>query len=305
MTLSELRYVVALARERHFGRAAAACYVSQPTLSTAIKKLEEELGAPLFERSRAEVSITPLGREVVEHARRALEEVERIEQLTRQGGDPLAEPLRLGAIYTIGPYLLPSLIPALHKRAPQMRVLIEENYTAELAVRLKQRELDVVILSLPFQEPGVEVRALYDEPFMAAFPAGHPWEARQAVPVDQLDGAELLMLGPGHCFREQVISFCPPLQRAAAGRLQQTLEGGSLETIRHMVASGAGVTVLPCGAAGPDRSDQGLLRYRPLSGAEPTRRVALAWRRSFNRPAVLEVLGEALAEARPPCTRGL
>src|SRR5262245_54631771 len=175
MTLTELRYIVAVARERHFGRAAEACFVSQPTLSVAVKKLEEELGVPLFERGPGEVTVTPGGQRIVEQAQRVLEEASRIRELAAAGRDPLAGPLRLGAIYTIGPYLLPKLIPILRKSAPTMQLLIQENFTHRLAESLKNGDVDVILIALPFQEPAVETQAVYDEPFMVAIPKGHPW----------------------------------------------------------------------------------------------------------------------------------
>jgi LysR family hydrogen peroxide-inducible transcriptional activator len=186
MTLTELRYIVALARERHFGRAAAACFVSQPTLSVAIKKLEDELSVALFERGKSDVRLTPVGEHVVAQAKLVLEEVEGVKRIAKQDQDQLDGPLRLGAIYTVAPYLLPQLIPVLHKQAPKMPLMIEENYTARLQERLFQGELDAIVISLPFAEPGLTVRALYDEPFMVVLPADHPWRERAAVGVKEL-----------------------------------------------------------------------------------------------------------------------
>lgn len=298
MTLTELRYIVAVARERHFGRAAEACFVSQPTLSVAVRKLETELGVTLFERATNEVSLTPLGERIVEQAQRVLEEAAAIKRLAAQGKDPLAGPLRLGAIYTIGPYLLPRLIPALHKRAPKMPLLIEESFTATLSERLKRGELDAIVISLPFAEPGVVTQALYDEPFVVAMPAAHAWSKRKSVPAGLLAAENLLLLGSGHCFRDQVMKVCPALNRTVdSGGMQKTLEGSSLETIRHMVASGAGVTVLPCSSANPlnlERRESRLLALRPFAAPAPSRRVALAWRRSFPRPEAIAALREAV-----------
>ena len=186
MTLTELRYIVALARERHFGRAAEKCFVSQPTLSVAVKKLEEELGVVLFERGGSEVTATPVGTRVVEQAQRVLEEAAAIKNIAEQGKDELAAPLRFGAIYTIGPYLMPQLIPLLHKRAPRMPLLIQENYTHRLAELLKTGELDVVALSLPFEESGIVTQAVYDEPFRVLMPAEHPWAKRNRIPATDL-----------------------------------------------------------------------------------------------------------------------
>jgi LysR family hydrogen peroxide-inducible transcriptional activator len=295
MTLTELRYIVAVARERHFGRAARACFVSQPTLSVAIRKLEEELGVTLFERAGTEVRLTPIGERVVAQAQRALEQTDVIKQIAQQGRDPLSGPLRFGVIYTIGPYLLPHLIPLLHKRAPRMPLLIEENYTAALSELLKEGVLDVIMISLPFEAPGIVTQALYDEPFMVVSPAAHPWKKQKTVKVNDLTKENLLLLGPGHCFRDQVLKACPDLNRSSAvSSLQRTLEGGSLETIRHMVASGAGVTVLPCTSVYAQPPENRLLNVRPFTGTAPKRRIALAWRDSFPRAAAIEALCKAV-----------
>ncbi|MGD8644684.1 MAG: hydrogen peroxide-inducible genes activator [Chromatiales bacterium] len=303
MTLSELRYIVALAREQHFGRAAEACFVSQPTLSVAVKKLEEELGVTLFERGKGEVTLTPIGELVVGQAQRALEEASAVKRIAQAHKDPLDGPLRLGLIYTIGPYLLPDLIPTLNERAPRMPLLIEESYTAELSRRLRQGDLDAIVISLPFEERGVLTRALYDEPFVVVVPAAHPWALREEIAADELAGEPLLMLGAGHCFRDQVLNACPSCNRAALNEseIQRTIEGGSLETIRHMVASGMGVTVLPCTAAGADRYQQRLLAVRRFSNPTPSRRVALAWRSSYPRPEAIEALHQAVSRCRLSC----
>src|SRR5574341_2668371 len=194
MTLTELRYIVAVARERHFGRAAETCFVSQPTLSVAVKKLEDELGVTLFERGPGEVSVTPARQKIVEQAQRVLEEASRIREIAAAGKDPLAGTLRLGAIYTIGPYLLPKLIPVLRKKAPTMQLLIEEHYTHKLAEALKQGEVDAILVALPFAEPGVVTRAVYDEPFLVALPQGHPLERKKHISSDELAKESLLLL---------------------------------------------------------------------------------------------------------------
>jgi LysR family hydrogen peroxide-inducible transcriptional activator len=303
MTLNELRYIVAVARELNFGRAAEACFVSQPTLSVAVKKLEDELGVSLFERGAGEVTVTTVGQQIVAQAQRVLEEAEGVKLLARQGKDPLAGPLRLGAIYTIGPYLLPQLIPLVMEQAPEMPLVIEENFTASLADRLKRGDLDVIILSLPFDEPGILTRPLYDEPFAILLPRSHPWARQTAVDVEQLGDESVLLLGRGHCFRDQVLQVCPRCLQSStsASTLQRGLEGGSLETIRCMVASGVGITVLPCTAAGVDRFSEGMVRVLPFAGQAPTRRVALAWRKSFPRIEAVEVLARAVRSAGLDC----
>ena len=299
MTLTELRYIVALARERHFGRAAEKCFVSQPTLSVAVKKLEEELGVVLFERGGSEVTATPVGTRVVEQAQRVLEEAAAIKNIAEQGKDELAAPLRFGAIYTIGPYLMPQLIPLLHKRAPRMPLLIQENYTHRLAELLKTGELDVVALSLPFEESGIVTQAVYDEPFRVLMPAEHPWAKRNRIPATDLCRENLLLLSTGNCFREQVLQTCSGVERANDS-MQQSLEGSSLETIRHMVASGVGITVLPSAAAEGRTVETRLTAVRPFAPPVPSRRVALAWRRSFPRPRAVEAVRQAILACKLP-----
>ena len=295
MTLTELRYIVAVARERHFGRAAESCFVSQPTLSVAIKKLEEELGVALFERGPGEVAVTRVGQGIVAQAQRVLEEAARVKELAAAGQDPLAGTLRLGAIYTIGPYLLPKVIPILRRTAPSMQLHIQENFTHVLAELLRQGEVDVIVVALPFDEPGCVTRAVYDEPFMVAVPQGHPWERKKNVSAEELKRESLLLLGDGHCLRDQVLEFC------GAQKRDRALEGGSLETIRQMVAGGVGITVLPStsvatGAGGADS----LVRVRPFARPVPQRRVAIAWRRSFPRPQAVEVFRQAILACELP-----
>lgn len=294
MTLTELRYIVAVARERHFGRAAETCFVSQPTLSVAIRKLENELGVTLFERATGEVSVTSVGQQVVEQAQRVLEEAAVIPRLAAQSQDQLAGILRLGVIYTIGPYLLPRLIPLLHQTAPQMPLQIEENYTAELSERLKQGKLDAIVISLPYAFPGICTEALYEEPFVILMPKGHLLERRNAIRAPLLAREDLLLLGPGHCFRDQVLQVCPECNRTAltSDNMQKTLEGSSLETIRLMVASGIGVTVLPLTSVGNHRPDQDMVSVRPFIDPVPRRTVALAWRKSFTRLKALRILAD-------------
>ena len=303
MTLTEFRYVVAVARELHFGRAAQACFVSQPTLSVAIRKLEEELGVVLFERSQNDISITPIGIRIVDQARKILAETETLKHLAQLGQDPFKEPLRLGVIHTIGPYLLPHVVPALHRKAPTLPLHIEESMTAPLSELLKTGELDVVLLSLPFDEPGITVAPLYDEPFQVVMPKGHALEAKQFIDVHDLAHETALLLGVGHCFRDQILDFCPELNRRQgfSTDARKVLQGGSLETIRLMVASGAGISVFPCTALSAPNHHHKLLSVRPFSDPVPMRRVALAWRRSSPRQQVFQLLAEIIKLWASPC----
>lgn len=300
MTLTQLRYVVAVARERHFARAAAACFVSQPTLSVAVKNLEEELGITLFERGTKEVGLTEVGRQIVTQALQVLEQTEAIAQIAKQRKDPLTDPVRLGTIYTIGPYLLPQLVPALRKVAPQMPLFIEETFTARLLELLKSGEIDAAILALPFSETGIETTPLYDEDFVVALPTGHAWEKRKTIAADDLKKDTMLILGAGHCFRDQVLQVCPEISRfSGSGEgLQKTFEGSSLETIRHMVASGIGITVMPASAVPDSAPKSNLLVYRPFAKPVPTRRVVLAWRTSFPRRPTIEAIRKAVERCR-------
>ena len=300
MTLTELRYVVALAQERHFGRAAQKCFVTQPTLSLALAKLEEELGVRLFERNKSEVLITPLGAEIVEQARRVLDEAGKIASLAKASQDQLAGILRLGVIPTIGPYLLPELVPILHKRAPDMPLMIEENYTANLVPMLRDGDIDTAIVALPFTVSGVTTRTLYEEPFSVVVPEKHGWAKRKRVRPEELAGENLLVLNAGHCFRDQVLEACPGQSNTA------TPEGGksgsSLETIRNMVASGLGVSVLPATALQP-RYLTRLVKEVPFTDPAPSRKVAIAWRTSFSRPKAVEALAKAILAVKLDCLR--
>ena len=299
MTLTELRYVVALAQERHFGRAAQKCFVTQPTLSLALAKLEDELGVKLFERNKNEVLVTARGQAIVEQARRVLDEVGKISHIAKGAQDQLSGALRLGVIPTIGPYLLPDLVPILRKRAPSMPLAIEENLTGNLAPMLREGELDVVIIALPFAVAGVKTRVVYEEPFSVVVPEGHPWESRKAVKPSELSGENLLVLNAGHCFRDQVLEACPGQANTA---LPEGRAGSSLETIRNMVASGLGVSVLPASALGPRYATK-LLRAVPFTPPVPSRKVALAWRASFDRPVAVETLAASIQAIKSPCLK--
>ncbi|MCG7599691.1 LysR substrate-binding domain-containing protein [Halomonas sp. McH1-25] len=295
MTLTELRYIVTLAQERHFGRAAERCFVSQPTLSVAVKKLEEELGVALFERSKSTVQVTPLGEKVVEQAQRVLEQASVIRELANEGKDQLSSPLRIGAIYTIGPYLFPHLIPELAESAPRMPLYIEENFTAELRRKLRSGELDAIIVALPFTEADVVTRQLYEEPFEVLMPSDHPWTAKATIDKEDLLGERLLLLGEGHCFREQILEACPAINSHLNSPTNTlTAEGGSLETIRHMVASKLGITVLPHSAIGTGHYESGMLESRPFTPQAPSRTVAIAWRASYPRPKAIDALINAI-----------
>jgi LysR family hydrogen peroxide-inducible transcriptional activator len=298
MTLTELRYIVALARERHFGRAAEKCHVSQPTLSVALKKVEQRYGVMVFERSSTDVRLTMIGEQIAAQAERVLEEADRLREVVAQGKDPLQGPLRLGVIYTIAPYLLPRLIPALHARAPRMPLYLYENFTVNLAAQLRRGDLDVIVVALPFFEPGIVSCVVYEEPFCVVMPSGHPLAQQTLIDADQVAAENLLLLGNGNCFRDQVVQACPQL--AAPGGTDGALEGSSLETVRYMVASGAGISIVPASAAATWPQDDSLLQSRQFSAPAPVRRVVVAWRATFPRPQAIDLLRAAILDSPPP-----
>jgi LysR family hydrogen peroxide-inducible transcriptional activator len=296
MTLTDLRYIVVLARERHFGRAAEKCFVAQPTLSVAVKKLEEELGVALFERG-SEIRVTPIGEQIITQAERVLAEAARVAELAAQGKDPLAGPLHVGVIYTIAPYLLPKLVPLLRSHAPRMPLMFKEGFTENLVESLKAGELDVIIMALPFIEAGLVAQPAYHEAFRVLLPKDHGWVKRKLIePVSLLD-EPLLMLGAGNCFRDQVLDLCAQTSTSSS---PQILEGSSLETIRYMVASGIGITVLPASCADLIPKDDPLLRVRPFVDPTPTRQVGLVWRSSFPRHRAIDILRKSLLGCRLP-----
>ncbi len=296
MTLTELKYIVAVAREKHFGHAAEACFVAQPTLSVAIKKLEDELGVVIFERGGMEISMTPLGAQIVAQAERVLEQTAAIKEIAKQNKDPLAGPLRLGVIYTIAPYLLPPLVKTMIEQVPQMPLVLQENFTVRLIESLRQGELDAAIMALPFSDQGLMVQPLYDEPFVVALPKHHSWSTRESIDAEELKSETMLLLGNGHCFRDQVLEVCPEMSRfsTTGDGIARTFEGSSLETIRHMVASGIGITVLPKASVPDMQARDGMLRYIPFSSPDPSRRVVIAWRKSFTRKPAIDAVRQAV-----------
>jgi LysR family hydrogen peroxide-inducible transcriptional activator len=309
MTLTELKYIVAVARERHFGRAADACFVSQPTLSVAIKKLEEELDVKIFERSANEVSLTALGEEIIRQAQSVLEQAQNIKDIAKRGKDPLAGPLKLGIIYTIGPYLLPELVKKTIALSPQMPLMLQENFTVKLLEMLRTGEIDCAIMAEPFQDAGLALANLYDEPFMAALPSAHPLAMKDSIGAQELKAETMLLLGNGHCFRDHVLEVCPEFARFSSNAegIRKSFEGSSLETIKHMVAAGMGVTLVPRLSVPQEalsfkpkkgkKVQEQYVRYLPIvdgTDAPPTRRVVLAWRKSFTRYEAIAALRNAV-----------
>ncbi len=321
MTLTELKYIVAVAREKHFGKGADACHVSQPTLSVAIKKLEEELQVKLFERNANEITVTPLGEEIVRQAQSVLEQAENIREIAKRGKDPLAGPLRLGVIYTVGPYLLPDLVRHAIAMTPQMPLMLQENFTVKLIEELRMGEIDCAILAEPFPDANLAIAPLYDEPFMAAVPSSHPLAQRSSITAEELKKETMLLLGNGHCFRDHVLEVCPEFARFSSNSdgIRKSFEGSSLETIKHMVAAGMGITLVPRlgvpkeamaparaarkgskGKAAADADPPSFVKYLPFEGHVPSRRVVLAWRRSFTRYEAIAALRNAIYACELP-----
>jgi LysR family hydrogen peroxide-inducible transcriptional activator len=299
MTLQELRFIVALAREKHFHKASNACFVSQPTLSIAVQKLENELNITIFERHKNDVRITELGKVIVERAKRVLAEVDEIKQVAELEKNHLQSTFRLGAIYTVGSYLLPQLITTLNKLAPDMPIEINEDFTVNLREKLNAGELDAILISFPFSAAGIVTKELYKEPFVVLMPADHPLTKLKAISEKALSEYNVLMLGEGHCFRDQVIASCPDcfaMRGSGAGFNWRTIEGGSLETIRHMVAAKMGLTILPATAANVGPYNSSILTTRPLKSISHNRVVALAWRKSFPRFKAIDVVLKAISK---------
>lgn len=295
MTLSELRFIVAVSKERNFRRAAEKCFVSQPALSLAIKKLEDDLGVLIFERSRTDVSPTPIGEKIVHQAIRAIEEVNHIREIAKQGNNQLSGPFRLGLIYSVGPYLLPEIIPILRQMAPDMPLDIEENLTTQLEMQLKNGVIDAAIVALPFNVAGINTLALYDEKYIVMVPVDHPWTNKTSIKAEALIDENVLLLNSGHCYSHQVLEACPDLSRKG-----QVLQGNSLETIRNMVASNLGITVLPSSAVS-ERYNNPLVKVIPFAEPVPVRRIALAWRKSYAREAAVNVIADAIKEIQSDC----
>ncbi|MDC0115180.1 LysR substrate-binding domain-containing protein [Methylophilaceae bacterium] len=282
MTLSELRFIVAVGREKNFRKAADKCFVSQPALSLAVKKLEDELGIILFERSRTDVSITQAGQAIINQAIIVLDEAGKIKEMAQQGDGQLEKPFKLGLIYSIAPYLLPLIIPLLRNSAPDMPLEIEENITKNLEEKLKKGFIDAAIVALPFDIPGIEIENLYEEPFVTVVPVKHPWAQKKTIKADLLASEKVLLLNNTHCYSNQVQEACPGLLKT--GEIQG---GNSLETIRSMVASNLGISVLPKSAT-TLRHVNPLVKVIQFDKPIPFRKVVLAYRKSSVKKQALE-----------------
>jgi LysR family hydrogen peroxide-inducible transcriptional activator len=295
MTLQELKYLVALADHGHFGRAAEACFITQSTLSTQIKKLEDFLGVTLFDRSLKRVTPTPIGQEILQAARSIVEESERIRELAKHAQDPMARTIHLGVIPTLGPYYLPHALTLVHKKHPDLRLLLREEMTPQILEHLANGKLDAGLLALPVNDDSLRVEPLFYEPFLAALPAGHPLAKRDTLKVSDIINEKLLLLDEGHCLRDQALDVC-----GSGSRGREEVRATSLETLRQMVAMGLGLTLLPALAvdAGP-RISKKAVEIRPFKSPPPGRTIALVWRRRAPFPETFEQLAQTLKNALP------
>ncbi|RAI01709.1 DNA-binding transcriptional regulator OxyR [Acuticoccus sediminis] len=300
MTLRELEYLVALARYRHFGRAAEACCVSQPTLSTQLKKLETELGMQLVERSSTGVLLTPFGQATAERARRILVEVQHIKDAAQIGRDPESGTVRLGIFPTLGPYLLPSIMLRYAERFPSLQLFLIEEKSPNLVTRLHDGDIDVALLALPMDDDQLTCEFLFEEPFLFAVPSGHPLANRTRITMEDICEQELLLLEDGHCLRDQALDVC-----SLSGAVEQpAFRAASLETLRHMVGAGLGVTLLPQLATAGGKSASDMLRLVPFVDPAPSRRIALVWRKSSARTGLYRAMAELFRQVADDLLHG-
>ena len=295
MNLRDLKYLVALADHKHFGRAAAACYVSQPTLSTQIKKLEDELGVPLVERAPRKVMLTPAGRDAAERARRIVAEVEQMKEAARRSQDPEAGTVRLGMFPTLGPYLLPHVVPRIRARFPHLELLLVEEKSDVLLSRLREGKLDAGLLALPVADDQLHTEFLFEEPIVLAVPESHPLAQRGSLTLAELSHQQLLLLEDGHCLREQALDVC----RLSGANEKSEFRATSLETLRQMVAADVGITLLPTLAVKPPVARSPNIHLLGFSDSHPSRRIAMVWRKSSAMSGFLQVFAQVFRELPP------
>lgn len=298
MNLRDLKYIIAVSETRHFGKAAERCFVSQPTLSGQIKKLEDELGVTLFERTNRSVTITAVGQAIVAHARQMMEQAAAIRQLAQAHRDPLAGPLRVGAIPTLSPYLMPLILLPLKRQHPQTRLVLSEELTDTLLARLAGHEIDAALLATPVDEQEFASVPLFDEPFWLAHPLDHPLYSKEEITQTDLDDLELLLLSEGHCLARQAMKVCNMQERGARGDMAD-LRAASLETLLQLVGSGFGCTLVPALAIrGSWTTDTGVIARR-MDVPDAYRRISLVFRRSFPRRPALDALAKVICDNLP------
>ena len=298
MNLRDIQYIIAVAETRHFGKAAERCYVSQPTLSGQIRKLEEELGVAIFERTSRSVAITPVGEQILAIGRQITEQVDAIQQLARAQQDPLAGPLRLGAIPTLSPYLMPLILMPLKRRHAQMKLVLSEELTESLLQRLHHHEIDAALLATPVEDPRLDEIPLFDEPFWVAFPRKHDFYTREKIRLRDLQQEELLLLSEGHCLAQQALDVCHLKDRQVQGQMAD-LRAASLETLIQLVRSGFGITLIPALAMRGSWATGGGVVAQPLELAGASRRISLVYRQSFPRAQALQALAQVIIDNLP------
>lgn len=298
MNLRDIQYIIAVAETRHFGKAAERCYVSQPTLSGQIRKLEEELGVAIFERTSRSVTITPVGEQILAIGRQITEQVDAIQQLARAQQDPLAGPLRLGAIPTLSPYLMPLILLPLKRRHPQMKLVLSEELTDSLLQRLHHHEIDAALLATTVEDPRLDEIPLFDEPFWVAFPRKHDFYTREKIRLRDLQQEELLLLSEGHCLAQQALDVCHLKDRQVQGQMAD-LRAASLETLIQLVRSGFGITLIPALAMRGSWATGGGVVAQPLELAGASRRISLVYRQSFPRAQALQALAQVIIDNLP------
>ena len=298
MNIRDLKYIIAVAETQHFGKAAERCFVSQPTLSGQIKKLEDELGISIFERTRRSVKITPVGESILSHARQIMEQVDAIEQLALASRDPFAGPLRIGVIPTLSPYLMPLVMKPLQTKYPQMKLVLSEELTDILLARLRNHEIDAALLGTPVDDPGLSTMPLFDEPFWVAYPRKHAFYHKEKITLRDLDKENLLLLSEGHCLAKQAMDVCRIKDREHQGELSD-LRAASLETLIQFVRAGVGVTLVPALAMqGSWATGSGVVAQR-LTIDDASRRISLVYRQSYPRIAALQAYTEIILDNLP------
>jgi LysR family hydrogen peroxide-inducible transcriptional activator len=304
MNLRDLKYIIAVADTHHFGKAAERCFVSQPTLSGQIKKLEEELGVAIFERTNRSVEVTPVGEVILQHARQIMEQADAIQQLARAQQDPLAGALRVGAIPTLSPYLMPLILLPLKKQHPRMQLVLSEELTDVLLGRLRNHEIDAALLATPVKEPDLKAIPLFDEPFWVAYPREHAFYEKEKITRRDLDKENLLLLAEGHCLAKQAMDVCHLKERQVQGEMAD-LRAASLETLIQLVSAGFGITLIPALAMQGSWTTGSGVVAQPLTWPDASRRISLVYRHSFPRQAALKALADIILANLPNTVKPL
>lgn len=293
MNIRALQYFVKLAELKHFSKAANACFVSQPTLSTQIRKLEDELGVSLIERAPRKVMLTPIGEDIAHRARHILRDIEQVKDAARRSKDPETGAIKLGIFPTLAPYLLPHIIPVIRQRYPELKLQLAEEKTDVILNMLDQGRLDAGVLALPVNAQGMEIEVLFAEPFVAAMPSSHPLSEKQSIGIKDLEGEELLLLEEGHCLRQHALAVC----ELAGAHERVDFHATSMETLRHMVAANVGVTLMPVLSVKPPIASTANIAIRPFNSPAPSRTIALVWRSSSPMGGFLRKLAASLIVA--------